>query len=136
MRLDIVQKWMKENGYPAPKKEKDFRKVLEMEDVDGIISETPDHFHAYSAVMAMKAGKAVYVEKPCCFCPREGEILVDTWKKTGMVFQMGNQRRSDPNNFAAIKAIREEGYDAFSYFQLDKRALELLPILRQGVLAD
>ena len=35
-----------------------------------------------------------------------------------------------------IKAIREEGYDAFSYFQLDKRALELLPILRQGVLAD
>ena len=38
------------------RKEKDFRKVLEMKDVDAVISETPGHFHAYSAVMAMRAG--------------------------------------------------------------------------------
>ena len=37
----------------APVKEKDFRKVLEMPDIDAVVSETPDHFHAYSAVMAI-----------------------------------------------------------------------------------
>lgn len=92
--MDFAADWLVRNGHPAPRKEKDFRKVLEMKDVDGVISETPDHFHAYSAVMAMRAGKHVYVEKPCAFCPQECEVILDTWKKTGMVFQQGSQRRS------------------------------------------
>jgi predicted dehydrogenase len=90
-----------------PKKEKDLRKVLEDKNLDGIISETPDHWHAYSAVLAMRAGKAVYVEKPCAFCPHEGEIIVDTWRKTGMVFQMGNQRRASLTYKAALNYLRE-----------------------------
>ncbi len=90
-----------------PKKEKDLRKVLEDKNLDGIISETPDHWHAYSAVLAMRAGKAVYVEKPCAFCPHEGEIIVDTWRKTGMVFQMGNQRRASLTYKAALDYLRE-----------------------------
>ena len=90
-----------------PKKEKDLRKVLEDKNLDGIISETPDHWHAYSAVLAMRAGKAVYVEKPCAFCPHEGEIIVDTWRKTGMVFQMGNQRRASLTYKAAFDYLRE-----------------------------
>ena len=90
-----------------PKKEKDLRKVLEDKDLDGIISETPDHWHAYSAVLAMRAGKAVYVEKPCAFCPHEGEIIVDTWRKTGMVFQMGNQRRASLTYKAVFDYLRE-----------------------------
>ena len=77
-----------------PKMEKDLRKVLEDKELDGIISETPDHFHAYSAVLAMKAGKAVYVEKPCCFCPAEGQILMRVAKETGQVLQVGSQRRA------------------------------------------
>ena len=89
-----------------PKKEKDLRKVLEDRELDGIISETPDHWHAYSAVLAMNAGKAVYVEKPCAFCPRECEVIVDTWKRTGMVFQMGNQRRASLSYAAAIKLLQ------------------------------
>ncbi len=90
-----------------PKKEKDLRKVLEDKELDGIISETPDHWHAYSAVLAMRAGKAVYVEKPCAFCPHEGEIIVDTWRKTGMVFQMGNQRRASLTYKAVLDYLRE-----------------------------
>ena len=90
-----------------PKKEKDLRKVLEDKELDGIISETPDHWHAYSAVLAMRAGKAVYVEKPCAFCPHEGEILIDTWRKTGMVFQMGNQRRASRTYKAVLDYLRE-----------------------------
>ena len=83
----------KKSGF-KPKKEKDLRKILEDKSVDGIISETPDHWHAWSAVMAMRAGKAVYVEKPCAFCPQECQVILETWRKTGMVFQMGSQRRS------------------------------------------
>ena len=83
----------KKSGF-KPKKEKDLRRILEDKSIDGIISETPDHWHAWSAVMAMRAGKAVYVEKPCAFCPQECHTILDTWRKTGMVFQMGSQRRS------------------------------------------
>jgi predicted dehydrogenase len=100
---DLVEKT---TGF-KPKKEKDLRKVLEDKELDGIISETPDHWHAYSAVLAMRAGKAVYVEKPCAFCPREGEIIVDTWKKTGAVFQMGNQRRASLSYSQAFDYLKK-----------------------------
>ena len=102
---DLVEKT---SGF-KPKKEKDLRKVLEDKELDGIISETPDHWHAYSAVLAMRAGKAVYVEKPCAFCPREGEIILDTWKKTGMVFQMGNQRRASLTYKKVFDYLNETG---------------------------
>ena len=90
-----------------PKMEKDLRIVLEDREIDGIISETPDHFHAYSAVMAMRAGKAVYVEKPCCFCPEEGRILMREAKETGAVIQIGSQRRSSPTFKSAIEYLKE-----------------------------
>ena len=93
----------------APRKEKDLRRVLEDPMLDGVILETPDHWHAYGAVLAMQAGKHVYVEKPCCFCPREGEILVDTWKRTGKVLQVGSQRRSSSNYRAAFAWLAENG---------------------------
>ena len=90
-----------------PLKEKDLRKVLEMKDVDGILCETPDHWHAWAAWAAMKSGKAVYVEKPCSFCARESEILVATQRATKGIFQMGNQRRSSLSLAAALAEIRK-----------------------------
>ena len=90
-----------------PVMEKDLRKVLEFGDLDGIISETPDHFHAYSAVMAMRASKAVYVEKPCCFCPEEGQILMRVARETGAVLQVGSQRRASVTYRAAFDYLRE-----------------------------
>ena len=99
---------LKETGV-KPRVEKDLRKVLEDASIDGIISETPDHFHAYSAVMAMRAGKAVYVEKPCCFCPAEGQILLRVAKETGMTLQVGSQRRASLSYRAAFDWLRETG---------------------------
>jgi len=90
-----------------PKMQKDLRIVLEDKEIDGIISETPDHFHAYSAVMAMRAGKAVYVEKPCCFCPEEGQILMRVAKETGAVLQVGSQRRASLTYRAAFDWLKE-----------------------------
>ena len=64
--------------YPSqsPKGSKDFRKVLEDKSVDVVTIATPDHWHTPMAIMAMAAGKHVYVEKPCSQNPYEGELLL------------------------------------------------------------
>ena len=104
--MDFAADMIKKQSGFDPKKEKDLRKILEDKEIDGIISETPDHWHAWSAVMAMRAGKAVYVEKPCAFCPQECHTILDTWRKTGMVFQMGSQRRSSNTFRDMAEAVR------------------------------
>ena len=106
--MDYAAELFGEKQGISVRKEKDFRKVLEMKDIDAIISETPDHFHAYSAIMAMRAGKHIYVEKPCAFCPQELFVMRRVQKETGMVFQQGSQRRSIPAFIAAINEIRAE----------------------------
>lgn len=91
----------------TPKGEKDLRKVLEAKDVDAVIIATPDHWHAPAALLAMQAGKEVYLEKPCSYAPEEGEMLVEAAAEYKRVLQMGNQRRSWPNVTEAIQAIKE-----------------------------
>ncbi|MDR1859520.1 MAG: Gfo/Idh/MocA family oxidoreductase [Bacteroidales bacterium] len=89
-----------------PRSEKDFRKALESKDVDAVVIATPDHWHAPAAMLAMKAGKDVYLEKPCSYVPAEGEMLVKGAEKYRRVMQMGNQRRSWPNVIEGIEAVR------------------------------
>lgn len=84
----------------------DFRKSLEDKDVDALVIAAPDHWHAPASLLAMKAGKHVYVEKPCSHNPNEGEILVQAAKKYGKTIQMGNQRRSWPNVIEGINALK------------------------------
>ena len=59
----------------APKAIDDFRRALDDKAVDAVSIATPDHWHAPMALLAMKAGKHVYLEKPCGHNPREGELL-------------------------------------------------------------
>ena len=85
----------------------DFRESLENKDVDALVIATPDHWHAPASLLAMQAGKHVYVEKPCSHNPNEGELLVEATEKYGKVVQMGNQRRSWPNVMEGITAVQE-----------------------------
>ncbi len=85
----------------------DFRKSLENKDVDLMVIATPDHWHAPAALLALQAGKHVYVEKPVSHNPAEGEMLVrasDYYKKS---VQMGNQRRSWPNVIEGINELKK-----------------------------
>jgi predicted dehydrogenase len=91
----------------APKTETDFRRVLEDKDVDALLVSTPDHWHAPMAILAVKAGKHVYVEKPCSHNPREGEILVEVARKHNRQVQMGSQRRSVGNVQQMVRELRE-----------------------------
>lgn len=83
----------------------DFRKALEDKDLDALVIAAPDHWHAPAAILASKAGKHVYLEKPCSHNPHEGELLLAIQKKYSNKIQMGNQRRSWPNVALAIKEL-------------------------------
>ncbi|WP_297693148.1 Gfo/Idh/MocA family oxidoreductase [uncultured Eudoraea sp.] len=98
--------WCQEKIGYVPKVEKDFRKMLEDKDVDAVFIATPEHWHAPMAIMALQAGKHVYVEKPCSHNPHENELLVAAQKKYGKKVQMGNQQRSARTSISAIKDIR------------------------------
>lgn len=90
----------------VPKEFVDFRKSLESKDIDALVIAAPDHWHAPASLLALQAGKHVYVEKPCSHNPWEGEILVAAAAKYGKVVQMGNQRRSWPNIIKGIKELK------------------------------
>ncbi|HJU74926.1 MAG TPA: Gfo/Idh/MocA family oxidoreductase, partial [Gemmatimonadaceae bacterium] len=55
----------------------DIRRVLDDKDVDAIVIAAPDHWHAPGTLMALAAGKHVYLEKPCGHNPREDELLME-----------------------------------------------------------
>jgi predicted dehydrogenase len=86
---------------------KDFRRALDDKSIDAITIAVPDHWHTPMAIMAMAAGKHVYVEKPCSQNPHEGELLLKAIARYNKLVQMGNQRRSFPNMQVAVKEIRE-----------------------------
>jgi len=106
-------------GY-APKAETDFRHVLEAKEVDAITIATPDHWHTPMAVLGLKAGKHVYVEKPSSQNPREGELLVAAQKKYGKLVQVGDQQRSSDYTIRMIQQIHDgligEAYMAKSWY--------------------
>lgn len=98
----------------------DIREVLEDPDVDAIFNATPDHWHAPGALMAMEAGKHVYVEKPCSHNPAESELLVKAQQKYDKVVQMGNQQRSAAHTIEIIDEIHNgvigEAYKAVAFY--------------------
>lgn len=85
----------------------DFRKALEDPDVDALVIAAPDHWHTAATIMALQAGKHVYVEKPGSHNPGEAELIVNAQKRYGKVVQMGNQQRSAPESIQAMKDIAE-----------------------------
>lgn len=90
-----------------PTGEKDIRKVLESKDVDLLVIAAPDHWHAPATLMALQAGKHVYVEKPCGHNAKEGEMIVEAQKKYDKIVQMGNQQRSGIFAHTALNDINE-----------------------------
>ena len=90
----------------APKGERDFRKSLENKNIDAVVIATPDHWHTPAALLALQAGKHVYLEKPVSYCPREGEMLIEATAKYGKVVQIGTQRRSFPRVVEAIQEVQ------------------------------
>ena len=102
--IDVVMKAGQQN---KPKGLGDFRKALEDKTVDALCIAAPDHWHTPAALLALKAGKHVYVEKPGSHNPAEAELLSQAAIKYGKVVQMGNQRRSWPRVQEAIAELHK-----------------------------
>lgn len=71
----------------------DFREVLARPDIDAVVISTPDHWHVLMSLMAARAGKHVFCEKPT-YNIAEGRLLVAELARTGVVYQGGIEDRS------------------------------------------
>jgi predicted dehydrogenase len=86
---------------------KDFRKVLDLKEVDVVCIATPDHWHAKMSIEAAKAGKDVYCEKPMTRTIDEAQAVVDAMKKLNKVMTVGVQSMADPTWMKANEIIRK-----------------------------
>ncbi len=105
-RMSNSVKQLQERGAgPAPRTTTDFREMLADPEIDALVCAAPNHWHAPATIMACKAGKHVYVEKPCSHNPREGEWMVAAADKFKRCVQMGTQRRSAAGTQTAMSKL-------------------------------
>jgi predicted dehydrogenase len=86
---------------------RDLREFLDRRtDIDALLIATGDRWHALAAILAMRAGKDVYSEKPSCMTIAEGRAVADTARRYGRVYQTGTQRLSEANFVFANELVR------------------------------
>ncbi|MGI9177085.1 MAG: Gfo/Idh/MocA family protein [Pirellulales bacterium] len=85
---------------------RDFRELLGQPDIDAVLIATGPNWHGLMAMLAAKAGKDVYCEKPCTKNIAESLLLRDTMRRCGTVFQAGTQRRNLPHFAFACELAR------------------------------
>jgi len=84
---------------------KDFRSVLDRQDIDAVLIATPDHWHALPMIRACEAGKDVYVEKPLSHNIVEGRAMVNAAQRFDRVVQVGTWQRSTRQFIDALAFI-------------------------------
>lgn len=85
----------------------DYRKLLEVKDIDAVVVSTPDHWHGQICIDAMQAGKHVYVEKPMTRTLDEAFKMRDAAVANKCVVQVGSQGCTDAKWHTAGRAVRE-----------------------------
>lgn len=85
----------------------DLRSILDDQSIDAVTIATPDHWHTPAALLALKAGKHIYVEKPCSHNLLEGKLLLDTANRSKQVVAHGTQARSAPGMQEAMSMLSE-----------------------------
>jgi predicted dehydrogenase len=98
----------RELGAPGVQVFQDFRKLLDLKEIDAVQIATPDHWHAIPTVLACQAGKDVYVEKPLAHNVREGRAMVDAARRYQRLVVPGTQHRSAPH-YREVQQIVQSG---------------------------
>ena len=94
------------NVNDAARVTKDYRRLLDLKDVDVVCVATPDHWHARMTLDALAAGKDVYVEKPMTRTAAEAQAVVDAAAKFNRVVVVGVQGMADPSWRTANELVR------------------------------
>ncbi|GAC1300322.1 MAG: Gfo/Idh/MocA family oxidoreductase [Mucilaginibacter sp.] len=87
----------------------DFRDLLSRKDIDAVVIAVPDHWHSVCAILAARAGKDIYCEKPLSLTIKEGRAMVEESRRHKRVFQTGSMQRSWPEFRQAVELVRN-GY--------------------------
>src|SRR5918999_761861 len=87
----------------------DYREMLRARDLDIVLIDTPDHWHALPMIEAVKSGLDVWVQKPISVDIVEGQAMLAAARKYNRVVQVGTQRRSTPNLMQARENIIKQG---------------------------
>jgi predicted dehydrogenase len=110
---NVLAKALKETSplqATAPKTVTDFRRILEDKTVDAISIAAPDHWHVAATILALDAGKHVYVEKPSGHDASEDELIVAGARKhPNLRVQLGTQARSGPHFIEVLQFVRGGG---------------------------
>jgi len=85
---------------------RDFRELLDRQDIDAVLIATGPNWHATASSYAAKAGKDMYCEKPVTKNIAQSLKLADTIRRTARVFQAGTQRRNLPHFAFACELAR------------------------------
>ncbi len=106
-----------------PKKYRDYREMIAEKNLDIVLIDTPDHWHALPMIAAVEAGVDVYVQKPIGVDVLECQAMLAAARKNKAVVQVGLQRRSTPHLMEAKKKIIDSGMlgkvgqvEIFSYY--------------------
>ncbi|NDD64122.1 MAG: gfo/Idh/MocA family oxidoreductase, partial [Acidobacteria bacterium] len=112
----------------TPRTYADYRQMLKEKDLDIVLIDTPDHWHALPMIAACEAGADIYVQKPISVDILEGQAMVAAARKNQRVVQVGTQRRSTPHLIEAIEQIIKPGrlgkvglVEIYCYYQMRTR---------------
>ncbi|HXY32673.1 MAG TPA: Gfo/Idh/MocA family oxidoreductase, partial [Planctomycetaceae bacterium] len=92
--------------HPDARRFDDFRRVLDLKGLDGVVVATPDHNHAVVVVSALKRGLPVYSEKPLTKTVHELRILLAAARAAKVPTQTGNQIHAGSNYRRAVDIVR------------------------------
>ena len=105
-RLSAAVKLAAKQGR-EPQSVPDMRRIFNDKRINAVFIATPDHWHAPATLLALAAGKHVYVEKPCSHNIREGRLMIEAARRHRRVVQVGTQSRSTEHVRTAMQMLRE-----------------------------
>ena len=106
-RMDQTENFLSEVQKRKPKRVKDMRALFEIKEIDAVIVATPDHWHAPASILAINAGKDVYVEKPPAHNIWESQKMIEAVKSSKQFIQVGTQNRSAPYTLAGLEYVNK-----------------------------
>jgi predicted dehydrogenase len=90
-----------------PKGYSDMRQVFDDKEIQAVSMPLPNHWHALATIRACQAGKDVYIEKPACHNPWEGQKMIEAARKYKRMVQVGSQGRSMAHKMKAVDLLHQ-----------------------------